>query len=222
MDKAVADLTELLLRVERCRLCPTIAPYRKFPAPHRGTAKYGLMIVGEAPGRVSLNNGRAFSNPRNLTIRRGFARAIAPAPVELEEAFYLTDVVKCWPAKGLTANRSPNAAEIRTCAGRFLSQELDLIRPRLVMTFGALAARAVIDQKVSLTQIHGRAIDSPRGFKVVPLVHPSTINITGMRRAGIRSLPEYEELLARLFKAHIPREVMVELADPHRTPLVDR
>jgi hypothetical protein len=43
-----------------------------------------------------------------------------------------------------------------------------------------------------------------------------------MRRAGIRSLPEYEELLARLFKAHIPHEVMVELADPHRTRLVDR
>jgi uracil-DNA glycosylase family 4 len=221
VDKTVVDLTELLKRVERCRLCPTIAPYRKFPAPNRGTAKYRLMIVGEAPGRVSLDNGRAFSNPRNLTIRRGFARAIAPVAVELEEVFYLTDVVKCWPAKGLTANRSPNAAEIRTCAGRFLSHEIDLIRPHLVMTFGALAARAVIDQKVSLTQLHGRAIDSRRGFKVVPLVHPSTINITGMRRAGIRSLPDYEELLARLFRVHIPREIMAELADLHRTGRAD-
>ena len=211
MDKFSPEVVELMARVARCRICPTIAPYRKFPAPNRGTAKYRLMIVGEAPGRVSLEHGRAFSNPRNLTVRRGFAQAIAPAALELDDAFYITDVVKCWPAKGLTANRSPVGAEIRTCTDRFLTQELELIRPHLVMTFGALAARAVTGQKLNLIEIHGREIDSGRGFKVVPLVHPSTINITGMRRAGIGSLAEYEQLLARLFRMHIPREVLAAL-----------
>jgi uracil-DNA glycosylase family 4 len=212
VDKFSPQIVDLMARVARCRICPTIAPYRKFPAPNRGTAKYRLMIVGEAPGRVSLEHGRAFSNPRNLTIRRGFAQAIAPGVLELDDAFYLTDVVKCWPAKGLTANRSPIAAEIRTCADRFLRHEIELIRPHLVMTFGALAARAVTGQKLNLTEVHARALDSGRGFKVVPLVHPSTINITGMRRAGIGSLAEYEQLLARLFRIHIPGEVFAALA----------
>lgn len=212
MDKSLPDLADLMARVEHCRICPTIAPYRKFPAAHRGTAKHRLMIVGEAPGRVSLEHGRAFSNPRNLTIRRGFALAMAPLKLELDDAFYMTDVVKCWPAKGLTANRSPVAAEIRTCAERFLRHEIELIRPHLVMTFGALAARAVTGQKLNLTEVHAGVLDSGRGFKVVPLVHPSTINITGMRRAGIGSLAEYEQLLARLFRTHIPREVFAALA----------
>jgi uracil-DNA glycosylase family 4 len=212
VDKSLPDLTDLLLRVQRCRICPTIAPYRKFPAANRGTAKHRLMIVGEAPGRVSLEHGRAFSNPSNLTIRRGFALAMAPWALELDDAFYMTDVVKCWPAKGLTANRSPVAAEVRMCAARFLGREIDIIKPHLVMTFGALAARAVIGQKLNLTEVHGKALDSGRGFKMVPLVHPSTINITGMRRAGIGSLAEYEQLLARLFRTHIPREVFAALA----------
>jgi len=218
VDKSLPDLAGLLARVDRCRICPTIAPYRKFPAPNRGNPKYRLMIVGEAPGRVSLEHGRAFSNPRNLTIRRGFALAMAPLRLELDDAFYMTDVVKCWPAKGLTANRSPVAAEIRICADRFLRHEIDLISPLLVMTFGALAARAVTGQKLSLTEIHGKALDSGRGFKVVPMVHPSTINITGMRRAGIGSLAEYEQLLARLFRRHIPREVFAALAAAARAP----
>ena len=101
------------------------------------------------------------------------------------------------------------------CTGRFLRHEIDIIRPHLVMTFGALAARAVTGQKLNLTEIHGKAMDSGRGFKLVPLVHPSTINITGMRRAGIGSLAEYEQLLARLFRMHIPREVFTALAAAH-------
>src|ERR1700733_8705655 len=51
-------------RVNRCRECLTIAPWRKFPLGRRGTTRFGLMILGEAPGRVSLETGRPFSNPR--------------------------------------------------------------------------------------------------------------------------------------------------------------
>jgi DNA polymerase len=212
VDNFPPPLARLMAQVERCRVCPTIAPYRKFPAPRRGTTKYRLVIVGEAPGRVSLEHGRPFSNPRNLTVRRGFALAVAPVALELDDVFYVTDVVKCWPAKGLTANRSPVAAEVSTCAERFLRRELELIRPHLVITFGALAARAVTGRKLSVGDVHAQALDSGRGFKLVPLVHPSTINITGMRRAGINSLTEYEELLARLFRTHIPPEVFAAIA----------
>jgi len=210
--KTPSEFAELLRQVQRCRVCPSIAPYRKFPTASRGTPKYRLMIVGEAPGRVSLEHGRAFSNPRNLTIRRAFARAVAPLVADLEQVFYLTDVVKCWPAKGSKANRSPTGPEVRTCANRFLRREIELIKPRLVMTFGALAARAVIGTNVILSDIHPRPIDLADGVKVVPLVHPSTVNIAGMRRVGIGSLPEYEEVLAELLRAHLPADVLLAVA----------
>ncbi|HTY56606.1 MAG TPA: uracil-DNA glycosylase family protein, partial [Candidatus Binataceae bacterium] len=115
-----AKLESFWRRALRCRVCPTIAPYRKFPRASHGTPRYGLMLIGEAPGRVSLDNGRAFSNPRNLTIRRAFSQAVAPRDFQLEEIFYLTDVVKCWPASTSGANRSPSRLETITCLERHL------------------------------------------------------------------------------------------------------
>jgi len=188
-----------------CRICASIAPWRKFGVESRGTARHRLMILGEAPGRVSLDHGRAFSNPRNLTVRRAFARAIAPNRWELEDIFYITDVVKCWPAKADRANRSPRPAEVRTCVERHLRREIEILRPRLIVAFGALAARAAIGRPIALAESHGRAITRGDGVRVIPFTHPSSINITGMRRVGLRSLAEYEDQLAAVLRKELAK-----------------
>jgi uracil-DNA glycosylase family 4 len=190
-------------RVNRCRECPTIAPWRKFPLGRRGTARFGLMILGEAPGRVSLENGRPFSNPRNLVIRRAFARAAAPREIEPEALFYFSDTVKCWPSSPTGANRSPSAGENQTCVARHLRGELKLAAPRLIIAFGARAAAAVLGQPVKLAELHGKAVVIESGIRVIPLMHPSTINIAGMRRVGIRSLDDYEAQLTGLLRIEI-------------------
>ncbi|HUY17932.1 MAG TPA: uracil-DNA glycosylase family protein [Candidatus Binataceae bacterium] len=189
----------------RCRECRTIAPWRKFPAQNRGTPRFGLMILGEAPGRVSLDNGRGFSNPRNLTIRRAFARAVAPRQLELEELFYITDTVKCWPASPSGANRAPRASEVQRCTSRHLGSELGIIRPRLILAFGARATHAALGYPVKLSLAHGTARRSVTGIRVIPLMHPSTANIAGMRQAGISSLSDYERRLARLMRSELRR-----------------
>ncbi len=190
-------------RVNRCRECATIAPWRKFPLGRRGTARYGLMILGEAPGRVSLEHGRPFSNPRNLVIRRAFARAVAPREIEPEQIFYFSDTVKCWPSSATGANRSPNAGENSTCVARHLRRELELIRPRLIIAFGARAAAAALGAPVKLAAIHAQPVTGSAGLRVIPLMHPSTINIAGMRRVGINSLDDYEAQLTQLMRAEI-------------------
>jgi|GEM_PF-5881843 len=190
-------------RIYRCRECPSIAPWRKFPLGRRGTARFGLMILGEAPGRVSLEHGRPFSNPRNLMIRRAFARAVAPREIEPEQIFYFSDTIKCWPSSATGANRSPNAAENSTCVTRHLKRELDLIRPRLIIAFGARAAAAALGAPVKLAAMHAKPVIGGAGIRVIPLMHPSTINIAGMRRVGIQSLDDYEAQLTRLMRDEI-------------------
>lgn len=190
-------------RVNRCRECATIAPWRKFPLGRRGTARFGLMILGEAPGRVSLEHGRPFSNPRNLVIRRAFARAVAPRVIEPEQIFYFSDTVKCWPSSATGANRSPNASENSTCVGRHLQRELRLIAPRLIIAFGARAAAAALGAPVKLAAMHAQPVLLGTGLRVIPLMHPSTINIAGMRRVGIHSLDDYETQLARLLREEV-------------------
>lgn len=186
--------------VDGCRECASISPWRKFPLGCRGTARFGLMILGEAPGRVSLENGRPFSNPRNPTIRRAFARAVAPLEIEPETLLYFSDTVKCWPASVSGANRSPTAGENARCVSRHLRTELDLVHPRLILAFGARAAAAALGYPLKLAETHGRPIQSAAGVRVIPLMHPSTINIAGMRRVGIASLDDYERRLAVLMR----------------------
>jgi uracil-DNA glycosylase len=186
-----------------CRVCPGLAPWRKFPPTARGTARYRLMILGEAPGRVSLENRRPFSNPRNLVVRNAFARAIAPLRMEPEEIFYFSDAVKCWPGSKSGANRSPTQAETITCISRHLGRELAIVRPRVIFAFGARAATAALGTPVKMAQLHGTRVDNSVGVHIIPLMHPSTINIAGMRRVGIRSLDDYEEKLAALFREAI-------------------
>lgn len=197
--EATAALAKFWRTTVRCRICPTLSPWRKFPPSSRGTPRYRLMILGEAPGRVSLENRRPFSNPRNLTVRRAFARACAPLIIEPEEVLYFSDSVKCWPASKTGANRSPSAVETATCISRHFLKEIAIVRPQVIFAFGARAAAAALGHAVKLSAIHGQSFTNEAGVRVVPLMHPSTINIAGMRRVGIYSLEQYEEQLAALF-----------------------
>jgi uracil-DNA glycosylase family 4 len=198
-DSLLAFHSEVLT----CRVCPTIAPWHKFPLGRRGTARYHLMVLGEAPGRVSLENGRPFSNPRNLVIRNAFAQAIAPLTLAPEEMLYFSDTVKCWPSSPSGANRSPTAAENANCVARHLVRELAIVRPHAVFAIGARAAAAVLGRPVKMLALHGTWLTTASGLRVLPLMHPSTINIAGMRKAGILSLPDYEARLATLFRAEL-------------------
>jgi uracil-DNA glycosylase family 4 len=182
-----------------CRVCPGLAPWRKFPPSARGTGQYHLMILGEAPGRVSLENRRPFSNPRNLVVRNAFARAIAPLKIEPDEIFYFSDTVKCWPSSKSGANRSPTQGETVTRISRHLGRELEIVRPLVIFAFGARAVTAALGTPVRMAELHGTTVENRTGVRVIPLMHPSTINIAGMRRVGIRSLDDYQEKLAALF-----------------------
>jgi uracil-DNA glycosylase len=152
---------------------------------------------------VSLENRRPFSNPHNLTVRNAFARAVAPLKIEPERLVYFSDAVKCWPASPSGANRSPTQAETATCVSRHLARELAIVQPQVMFAFGARAASAVLERPVRISELHGQAVTSPCGLRVIVLMHPSTINIAGMRRVGITSLVDYEEKLATLFRAEI-------------------
>jgi uracil-DNA glycosylase family 4 len=168
------------------------------------------MILGEAPGRVSLEHGRPFSNPRALTVRNAFARAVAPMTIAPEDLLYFSDAVKCWPGSPTGANRSPRATETIRCTSLHLTRELEIIHPRLIFAFGVRAASAALGYPIKIADYHGRPLDHPHGYRVIPLMHPSTINIAGMRRVGMRNVEHYETALAELFRSELNRLGLIE------------
>ncbi len=119
-------------------------PWRKFGPEAYGTRSTGYLLVGEAPGYGSWKNGRRFTGPAGLLIRRALRQVGDPRYQDLEDLVYMTDVVKCHPAPRTnpTTNRAPLRAEIEAC-GDFLVKELELLRPTVILCFGKVAAERV-------------------------------------------------------------------------------
>ena len=123
-------LTRLVRQVAGCRACPTMRPYGKFAPAAAGRRDARFVLVGEAPGIASIERERQWTGAGGMILRREIRRL----GLDLEDLFYLTNAVKCWPAARARpgrrpGNRSPLASEARRC-GPFLGAELEAIRPR--------------------------------------------------------------------------------------------
>ncbi len=167
--------------------------WRKFPETALGRRGARFVLVGEAPGIASIENGRQWTGAGGMILRREIRRL----GLDLEDLFYLTNAVKCWPAaragpdRVRPGNRTPLATEARRCRP-FLAAEIDALDPEVVVAVGGLAARAVLAQPIRLPDDHGRRFRSD-GREVVVLLHPA--NASRHRSAW----PTYRRSLLALF-----------------------
>jgi 8-oxo-dGTP diphosphatase len=147
--------------------------WRKFTPRALGRRDARFVLVGEAPGIASIENGRQWTGAGGMILRREIRRL----GLDLEDLFYLTNAVKCWPAAARRpgrrpGNRSPLASEARRCRP-YLLAELDLLRPEAIVAVGAVAARAILgDRPVRLPDDHGRSFRK-NGREVIVLLHPA-------------------------------------------------
>jgi mutator protein MutT/uracil-DNA glycosylase family 4 len=166
--------------------------WRKFPGSAVGRRDARFVLVGEAPGIASIEQERQWTGAGGMIMRREIRRL----GLDLEDLFYLTNAVKCWPAarahpRRRPSNRSPLAREASRCHP-FLAAELAALRPDVVVAVGAVAARAVLDQQIRLPDAHGRRFWTGER-EVFVLLHPAN--------ASRHSLvwPDYRASLLALF-----------------------
>ncbi|BAA79385.2 uracil-DNA glycosylase [Aeropyrum pernix K1] len=129
---AGSRLRQLEEEVRRCTRCPLHAT-RTHAVPGEGPGEAGVMVVGEAPGRMEDRLGRPFVGPAgklldSLLELAGLSRG----------EVYITNVVKCRPP----GNRDPREEEIEACLP-YLVEQISLIRPRLVIAVGRHAGRTL-------------------------------------------------------------------------------
>jgi uracil-DNA glycosylase len=126
------------------------------------------MIVGQAPGVVEGEERRPWRGRAGQTLRRW----LEMDEDEFYATFYCASVTRCYPGKHPSGrgDRPPAPRELELC--RFwLDWELRLLRPRLVLVVGGLAARRLLGLK-TLDECVG--VRYPLGEAVgVPLPHPS-------------------------------------------------
>jgi len=177
-------------------------PWRKFGPEVYGDAATGYLLVGEAPGYVSWRKRRRFTGPAGMLIRRALWSIGHPRYRDLEDLFYMTDVVKCHPAAPAnpSSNRSPRRVEVEACAD-FLVREIRALQPSVIVALGKAAAENV-RRAVSRAMEGSGASRHPKGLcqpKVITFPHPSPRNqATILNR--YRSMRTFEDAVARTFR----------------------
>lgn len=115
-----------------------------------GTAR--LVLVGEQPGDVEDQRGRPFVGPAG----RLLDRAMAEAGLD-RDAAYVTNAVKHFSFTYRGKRRihsTPDAVAVRAC-GPWLSAELDLLDPEVVVLLGATAGKALLGPSFRVTKSRG-------------------------------------------------------------------
>lgn len=137
------------------------------------------LFLGEAPDEEEDRQGQAFVGEAGLLLdnmlaalglqrlaTQGPGAVPSPEPVAPERSAYLSHAIQCRPPSG----RSPELAEIKMCRA-FLEREIALLRPKVIVAMGRLAALAMLaDRPELLAQPMGKQRGTLHRFQGIPLV----------------------------------------------------
>jgi DNA polymerase len=137
-----------------------------------GPADAHMVLVGEQPGDQEDLTGRPFVGPAGIVLDK----ALEAADIE-RGSVYITNAVKHFknePRGERRLHKKPDTTEIDIC--RFwLDNEIEIVRPRIVVALGATAARGLMHKTVTINATRGRLITLPGGAQGLITVHPSYI-----------------------------------------------
>ncbi|SER36373.1 UdgX family uracil-DNA binding protein [Sphingobium sp. YR768] len=152
-----------------CTRCPLHGPATQTIF-GEGPLDAPILFIGEQPGDQEDLAGRPFVGPAGQL----FDTALVQAGVDRSRA-YVTNAVKHFKFERQGKRRlhqSPDAGEIEACRW-WLSQEIALVRPRLIVALGASAARAMLGKAVTIGATRGMPIPLADGAEGWVTVHPS-------------------------------------------------
>ena len=129
-----------------------------------GNREADLMFVGEAPGESEDLSGIPFVGRAGKLFDQYLEAVDIP-----RESVYIANILKCRPPK----NRDPLPAEEDVCI-EYLREQVRLIRPKLIVCLGRIAAMRLIKPDYKITKEHGQWIT--RGaFEITAVYHPSLL-----------------------------------------------
>jgi DNA polymerase len=185
-SQVLSELADLYKEIIVCQKC-ILSQGRTHGVPGEGPEDADIMFIGEGPGFHEDRQGRPFvgaaGNYLNELLEKiGLQR----------ESVYITNVIKCRPP----GNRDPQPEEIEACRG-YLDKQIDLIRPRLVVTLGRFSMQRYFPN-ASISRIHGQP-KRVGGVIYYPMFHPAA----ALHQPRWRSLVEEDilripDLLAKL------------------------
>jgi DNA polymerase len=127
-----------------------------------GNVNADIMFVGEGPGADEDQQGEPFVGRAGQLLNN----MISAMGIKREDV-YIANVVKCRPP----GNRTPEKDECDTCSP-FLMRQIDVIRPKVIVALGAVAAKNLLAINDSMANLRGQWYDF-RGSKLAVTYHPA-------------------------------------------------
>ncbi len=161
-EVAGLDWAALQQRVQACTQCAELAASRTQTVFGVGNRQADLLVIGEAPGADEDAQGEPFVGRAGQLLNAMLLAIGLPRP-----QVFIANVLKCRPP----GNRDPRPEEAANCAP-FLRRQIELIRPRLILAVGRIAAQNLLQTDMPIGKLRGRV----HRFGDLPLVvtyHPA-------------------------------------------------
>jgi DNA polymerase len=156
------DWAQLKSSVAACTSC-VLHKARKQAVLGVGDERAEWLFVGEGPGAEEDERGEPFVGQAGKLLDNMLA-AIA---LKRGNNVYIANVVKCRPP----GNRTPEPAEAQACEP-YLARQIELIRPRLIIALGKVAAQNLLGVEATLASLRGR-VHQVRGTPLIVTYHPA-------------------------------------------------
>lgn len=173
IDKHILDWSILQMKiytyeelenfVDHCTRCP-LSQTRNRAVMGRGSLHSPILFIAEGPGRNEDRDGIPFTGRSGKV----FDQLLSDIGMNREDV-YITNIVKCHPP----GNRDPLPTEQDACMP-YLKYETLLLRPRIIVCLGRIAAQRIIRPDYRITREHGTFI-SRKNVWLTSVYHPSAI-----------------------------------------------
>ena len=144
-----------------------------------GDERASWLFVGEGPGADEDAQGEPFVGQAGKLLDS----MLAAIKLRRGNDVYIGNIVKCRPP----GNRTPQPAEALACEP-YLHRQIDLIRPRMIVALGKVAAVNLLAREATIASLRGR-VHQYRGIPLIVTYHPAYL---------LRNLPDKAKAWADL------------------------
>ncbi len=154
------ELEQVCQSCSRCGLCAG----RTNPVFGVGCKEADVMFIGEGPGEQEDLQGVPFVGPAGKLLDDMMSI------IDLDRTnSYIANIVKCRPPH----NRDPKDEEQDACID-YLRNQVALVKPKIIVCLGRIAAKRIINPDFRITREHGQW-SQKNGIWVTAIYHPSAL-----------------------------------------------
>lgn len=160
----IDNFAELEIQCKQCQKCGLFET-RTNVVFGVGTPDAEVMFIGEGPGQNEDEQGEPF-------VGRGgklLDKMLEAIDLDRKKNIYIANIVKCRPPK----NRDPLPEEQTACVD-WLRNQFALIRPKIIVCLGRIAAAKIIKPDIKITKEHGIFFEKGNVLMMATL-HPAAL-----------------------------------------------